>query len=160
PMSAAPRFARTLQHVRALAGDSSAVGDGDLLARFVADRDAEAFAELIRRHGPLVLGIARRRLGDLHAAEDVLQSTFLALARRASALRVCEPLEGWLYTVAYRLARKEQARAARRPATAGLLATTHKPDLTDPLKTVTGRGLLQIIDDELAALPARYRLPL
>src|SRR5438094_9026123 len=116
-MSAPARsFARALRHVRSLAGEPGAVTDHQLLNRFVQHRDAESFAELVRRHGPLVLGVARRRLSDAHAAEDIFQSTFLALARQARGLRAREPLEGWLYTVAYRLARKEQARAARRSA--------------------------------------------
>jgi RNA polymerase sigma factor (sigma-70 family) len=156
-------FARTLRHVRAVAGEPGVVSDVQLLDRFVQDRDAEAFAELVRRHGRLVLGVARRRLADRHAAEDIFQATFLALARQARRLRTREPLEGWLYTVAHRLARKEQARAARRPTLIGSSATASERDeasLPDPLAIVSGRELLQMVDDELSALPRRYRMPI
>jgi RNA polymerase sigma factor (sigma-70 family) len=151
------RFASTLRYVRVLAGEPDRLGDGPLLARFVRHRDEAAFAELVRRHRPLVLGVARRRLADRHAAEDVFQATFLALARQAARLTRRGPLAGWLYTVASRLARKEQARAARRAD----LAALPPPGGTsaDPLAEVSGRELLRIVDDELARLPEAYRLP-
>src|SRR5437899_3175387 len=139
-MTARP-FARTLRHLRALAGEPPEPGDGLLLARFIRDRDADAFAELVRRHGPLVVGVARRRLADSHAAEDVFQATFLALAHQARRLRAREPLEGWLYTVAYRLARKEQARAARQVKIADfeLRIADCRVSTADPLAMVSGR---------------------
>jgi len=70
---------------RRLAGP--AAPDGDLVRRFADRRDEAAFAELVDRHGPMVLGVARRAAGDFQAAEDVAQATFLALARRAGRLR-------------------------------------------------------------------------
>jgi RNA polymerase sigma factor (sigma-70 family) len=151
------RFASTLRYVRALAGEPNQLVDGPLLARFVRHRDETSFAELVRRHGPLVLGVARRRLTDQHAAEDVFQATFLALARQAARRTRRGPLAVWLYTVASRLARKEQARAARRADLAALPPTGAAP--VDPLTEVSARELLQIVDDELARMPERYRLP-
>ena len=53
--------------------------DADLLARFAAGGDADAFAALVARHGPLVYGAARRLLADPNSADDVFQATFLAL---------------------------------------------------------------------------------
>src|SRR4051812_48700532 len=104
-------FAQTLRCIRILAGEPWRLTDAHLLGRFVADRDEDAFAELLRRHGPLVRGVARRRLADPHAADDIFQATFLALVRQAPRLVRHGPLAGWLYTVADRLARKEQVRA-------------------------------------------------
>src|SRR5262245_1915026 len=104
-------LARTLDHIR---GSVVPPSDADLLARFVRTRDADAFAGLSRRHGPLARGVAGRRLADQHAADDVVQSTFLALARQANRLDRDQPLAGWLFTVAHRLACKAQRRFARR----------------------------------------------
>src|SRR2546425_7786725 len=80
--------------------------DAVLLSRFARGGDESAFAELVRRHGPAVLGACRRILRDGHAAEDAFQATFLLLARKASSLHQPERLASWLYGVACRTAMK------------------------------------------------------
>lgn len=135
----------------------AAAGDAELLARYARDRDPAAFAALVRRHGPLVLGVARRQLADRHRAEDVFQATFLALARSAAKLDDRPSVTNWLYTVALRQARKARAGAARRAAVEAA-APPPSPG-GDPLGRVTARELLQALDDELARLPDRLRLP-
>src|SRR6516162_45573 len=80
--------------------------DRQLLQQFTAERDEDAFAELVRRHGPMVLAVARRVLRDAHDAEDVSQSVFLVLARKAASVRWHESVGGWLLPVVYHLALK------------------------------------------------------
>ncbi|QJW94570.1 RNA polymerase sigma factor [Frigoriglobus tundricola] len=82
PLGQADRLMPTLRRV-VLARQSAARSDGDLLGAFVLARDAEAFAELVRRHGPMVLGVCRRVVGDRTTADDAFQAAFLVLARRA-----------------------------------------------------------------------------
>ncbi|MBN9524026.1 sigma-70 family RNA polymerase sigma factor, partial [bacterium] len=88
--------------------------DGQLVARFVADRGEAAFVALVRRHGPMVLGVCRRVTGDYHAAEDALQATFLVLARRAADIAPPDRVGPWLYGVAWRVARAAQKAERRR----------------------------------------------
>src|SRR5262245_59099886 len=83
--------------------------EGRLLERFVAQRDEAAFEAIVARHGPMVLGVCRRALGDPHEVEDAFQATFLVLVRKAGTLRDSDRLGPWLFGVAYRIA----SRAAR-----------------------------------------------
>src|SRR5262245_24620800 len=75
--------------------------DRQLLERFALFRDETAFDLLVRRHGPLVLGVCRRVLGDDHHAEDAFQATFLLLARKVQSIERRESVGSWLYGVAY-----------------------------------------------------------
>ncbi len=104
------------RQIGALYSGGSAVGlsDRQLLERFAEARDEAAFAALVARHGPTVLGICRRHLGDHQHAEDAFQAVFLVLARKAGSLREPELLGNWLYGVALRTARTARARLARR----------------------------------------------
>src|SRR5262245_60652018 len=94
--------------------------DRQLLARFCRHRDEEAFAALVRRHGPMVLGVCRRLLRHAQDAEDAFQATFLLLVRKAVRLRRPDRLGPWLYGVACRTARKAHALAVRRRGQLGL----------------------------------------
>src|SRR5829696_7975195 len=81
--------------------------DAALLERYAHGDDA-AFAALVERHGPMVLGVCRRTLGDRHAAEDACQAAFLVLARKALTLRPGE-LASWLHAVARRTSLKARS---------------------------------------------------
>ncbi|HEX4613076.1 MAG TPA: sigma-70 family RNA polymerase sigma factor, partial [Urbifossiella sp.] len=90
--------------------------DSVLLAAFFADHDERAFAEVVRRHGPVVWGACRRLLPDPADAEDAFQAAFLVLARRG--YRTLAPLGPWLHRVAVLTARGVRRRNARRLARA------------------------------------------
>jgi RNA polymerase sigma factor (sigma-70 family) len=154
---AKPPLTTVLRHVRGLFGSAVAdSSDRQLLERFVAHRDEEAFAALLRRHGPLVLGVCRQVLGDLHSAEDAFQATFLVLARKASAIRRGESLGPWLYRVAVNIARTARASAAQRRAherQASAMAEARSPDDT------RWRDWQPLLHEAVDQLPEKYRVP-
>src|SRR4051812_31497322 len=89
-------------------------GDRELLQCFVKHGDEPAFRALVERHGPLVLDVCRRILGNYHDAEEAFQATFIVLARKASRIKQPELLGCWLYGVAYRVASKARTAIWRR----------------------------------------------
>jgi hypothetical protein len=78
--------------------------DRELLAEFVARRDSAAFATIVERHGPMILRLCRRLIGDPHLAEDAFQATFLILARKAASLQAPDRLANWLFGTARKVA--------------------------------------------------------
>jgi RNA polymerase sigma factor (sigma-70 family) len=133
------------------------LSDAELLERFARHDEQAAFAALVRRHGPLVLGVCRRVLHDWHDAEDAFQATFLVLAKKARSITKQESVGSWLYQVAYRTALRARARAACRQQHE---RRAGRPPVPDPLTEVTGRELLAVLDEELHRLPQRHRAPL
>src|SRR3954454_14471963 len=111
-----------VRHLESLFEDGSVAGlsDRQLLERFVNRRDPAgdaAFAAIVGRHGPMVLGVCRQLLGDVQHAEDSFQAVFLVLAQKARSIRDPDLLGNWLYGVALRTARKARGRLARRRKT-------------------------------------------
>ena len=88
--------------------------DGQLLAAYADSRDGAAFAELMRRHGPMVWGVCRRMVSNREDAEDAFQATFLVLVRKPGSVRPADRVGSWLHGVAVRAARKAVRAAARR----------------------------------------------
>jgi RNA polymerase sigma factor (sigma-70 family) len=150
-----------LEHVHRLAARLDPEADAVLLQRFARQRDNIAFEALVQRHGPMVLGVCRRVLGNVHDAEDVFQATFLVLARKAAEGRPPDSLPAWLHAVAHRLAlkhRQSQKRRQNRETRSAQTAETTPPP--DPLDQLTAREMLRVLDEELQRLPESYRLPL
>jgi RNA polymerase sigma factor (sigma-70 family) len=147
-----------LRHVRhsALLGDGVGASDGELLEAFLARQEEAAFAALVRRHGPMVLGVCRRILRNCHDADDAFQAVFIVLACKAASLRCRALLGPWLYGVAYRTALKLQAKARRRYAREAQVEKM--PDVPVELAP-TNEELLALLDQAVQALPERYRVP-
>jgi RNA polymerase sigma factor (sigma-70 family) len=129
--------------------------DAQLIGFFVARRDSAAFAALVSRHGPMVMGVCRRILGNHHDAEDAFQATFIVLARKAAGIAPREMVGNWLYGVAYRAAARARSINGRRFARERPLAETDAParDRQGDL----WRDVRLLIDRELNLLPANYR---
>lgn len=136
------------------AGDGA---DSEMLARFVGRRDEGAFSDLVARHGPMVLGVCRRVLGDAHRAEDVAQAVFFVLAREADRIARPDALAAWLHRTARHLSLKQRRSEDRRRRREASVA---RPEAAQPADTLTVRELLAAFDEELGRLPDRHRLPL
>src|SRR5262245_29417987 len=159
PSMAEPPLSRAVRGLRHLVGGSGALerSDGQLLTQFATRRDEAAFAELVRRHGPMVLGTCRRVLGNAHDAEDAFQATFLILARKAAGAVRYQTVGGWLHEVAYHVALRQRARTGRRQQheRQGVKVPAQQT-MTD----LERRELRQVLDEELRRLPEKYRTPL
>jgi RNA polymerase sigma factor (sigma-70 family) len=157
-MSSAP-LGVVLRHIRKLTAcrTDDELPDGQLLERFATLRDESAFAALLQRHGPMVLGVCKSVVRDLHDAEDAFQAAFLVLAQKADSIHRRESVSGWLYRVAYHLAVKAQASAARRRVHEKRAAVMPS---ADPLLDLNLRELRRVLHEELDRLPANYRAPL
>jgi RNA polymerase sigma factor (sigma-70 family) len=145
------QFVRRLPGVL-VAREPTGLTDAGLWERYVRERDEAAFEALVRKHGPLVLGLCRRILRNEQGAEDAFQATFLVLVRNAASLRSPRAIANWLHGVARRTALKARSSAAKRRAKeAAVPPRTVSPD--DPWD-----DLRPVLDQELGRLAEKYRI--
>jgi RNA polymerase sigma factor (sigma-70 family) len=137
--------------------DLGRLSDRDLLQRYVRTRDEAAFAALLERHGPMVLGVCHRILADEADVEDCFQATFLVLLRKAASIRKRSAVGCWLHGVAHRLAVHARAARLRRRQRENQAPA---PLPSDPGEDITWRELRTLLDEELRRLPDQYRAPL
>ncbi len=156
-----------MKQVESLYSAGTAVGltDGQLLERFSNRRDEPAgeaaFAALVDRHGPMVLRVCRRILGDEHAAQDASQAVFLILARRSEAITDRASIGSWLYGVAMRVSGKARVAAARRrkhERLGGEMAADRWTEAPGGIECSAERWAE--LFEELARLPEVFRAPI
>jgi len=152
-------FGNVLRYLHRAAGLSQCddQSDAQLLERFTRDHDQAAFESLVQRHGPVVWGVCRRLLFEANDAEDAFQATFLVLVRKPGSVKKQASLGSWLYGVAYRVALRARADAARR--------RHHERQVADmgpsePAHDESWRELRPVLDAELSRLPEKFRAPL
>jgi RNA polymerase sigma factor (sigma-70 family) len=152
------QLSTVLRHLHRLAGATGAAeaSDAQLLERFAARRDEAALTALVHRHGPMVLGVCRRVLGNVHDAEDAFQATFLILIRKAGTIGKGASLGAWLHGVAHRAALRVRCSLAARRAHERRTPTMPKADF---LAAVVWRDLAPVLDEEVRRLPERCRAP-
>ena len=148
-----------LRQIRGLfeAGTVAGLTDGQLLDRYLTRRDESAFAALVMRHGPMVLGVCHTVLHGSPEVEDAFQATFLVLIRKAATIRGRDAVGGWLHRVAHRVAvqaGRDRSRKDLREHLAG--------DLCDDIAVGASSGdddWRGTLHEELARLPERFRQP-
>src|SRR5262245_12110429 len=131
------------------------VPDSTLLRQFLVEHDEGAFAELVRRHGAMVLAVCRRELRHEQDAEEAFQATCLLLACRGDWIAPRQAIGAWLHGVAWRSASQVRRSAFRRNVherRAGMRAAT--------LPATGPNELADVIDEEVTRLPEHYRAPI
>jgi RNA polymerase sigma factor (sigma-70 family) len=158
-MSPRDRTRILMDQIRRLAGATRErnLSDRELLDRFVAKCDDAAFRALMDRYAYMVLRSCQRLLGEQGEAEDAFQATFVVLASKAATIRQGESLPSWLHSVAVRVAQRALRAAKRRRVHESQAA---KPEVADPSEDLTVREAQAALEEELAALPEAYRVPL
>ena len=143
---------RLLERIARSWARGESLADSDLLASFVQTNDQAAFESLVWRHAEMVLGVCQRITGDKQWAEDAFQATFLVLARKAKSVRGTN-VAGWLFRVAHRVS----LRARRKRSVE--VAYPIEPVAPATVCPAERAELLAIVDEEVARLPERFRLP-
>jgi RNA polymerase sigma factor (sigma-70 family) len=138
-------------------GSMASLSEWQLLERFVAHRDELAFEALVSRHGPMVLGICRRMLGNSQDVDDAFQATFLVLLKRAGSLGPGDTIAAWLHGVAVRVAQQARSAAFRHHRRE---RTGVSYDIPGPDPVVDDPELRRVLDEEINRLPWKYRAPI
>ena len=155
-----PSAAALQQYLRRLCERAAAPADAVLLKRFAQANDKGAFEALIARHGPMVLGSARRLVDKSHDAEDVFQAVFLSLARLAKTIRQGQALPAWLHKATCRIAAKVRANRSARALPSPPEPPPQPRAQSDPAEGLVWQEVRQALDEELQRLPDRLRAPL
>ena len=135
--------------------------DDDLLGRFLGDDEAAAeaaFAALVDRHGPMVLGVCRHLLGQVSDADDAFQATFLGIwARRGGG----DPKPPGARELAVRSGVSDLCPDEGKAPPAGARSKRRRepcrPWKTAPARDPAWDELMPVLHDEVSRLPEKYR---
>jgi RNA polymerase sigma factor (sigma-70 family) len=134
----------------AIAATSQPLTDAQHLDAFITHRDSRAFEAILHQHGPMVLGVCRRILGNAAEAEDAFQAVFMVLLRKASSIIPRSNVGNWLYGVAYLTATKSRSMRSKRV----MKEKQSPPHSPSPCPD---DELQELLDEELQRLPELYR---
>ncbi len=125
--------------------------DSSLLARFVRERDEDAFGQLVGRYERVVMGAALRRTGNVEIARDVAQQVFVTLAKKAGSLVGHGCLGGWMYrTASFEALRFMKSERRRRERESAWTGDDEESGQADPAKW-------EALEEALARMPGAKR---
>jgi RNA polymerase sigma factor (sigma-70 family) len=131
--------------------------DSELMNRFLANKDPEAFAALVDRYGGIVWSVCRRILARQEDAEDAFQAVFLVLVKQSRSIRNRGAIGSWLYGVAYRTAMKARRKTGRQSQLDRSAAAPSPQE--GPVGAAASRELMRVLDEEISLLPDKFRAP-
>ncbi|HWY87238.1 MAG TPA: sigma-70 family RNA polymerase sigma factor, partial [Gemmataceae bacterium] len=153
-----PKTNTLLRHIRQIAAHPHGghAPDAELLERFLSQHDEEAFSNLLRRHGPMVLAVCGSIVSDRHLAEDAFQATFLLLAKKAHWIYKRASIGSWLHGVARHVAMKARRSAVKHRVQE---SKCERAASSDPMLDMNLREVQAALHEELERLPEKYRAP-
>lgn len=146
-----------INYVRGLVRNPGLKGfnDAQLLAQFVQKRDQDAFAELVRKHGPSVLGICRRWSTGGIDPQDAFQAVFLILATKAGVVSWKPDIGPWLSNVAVKVAMEARQKEITRKNHEKEAGKMSAKDDSAPKNILSPEKQMSILHEEIARLPER-----
>ena len=135
--------------------------DRELLLAYVEARDADSLGVLLRRYQDSLLRFVSRLLGDSHAAQDVVQETFLEAAKHPRRLLRVDSCHNWLLRVARNrsvdLLRKETRRRRHTEAAAALRSEEETEERASPAFAAERAESCQAMRIAIDHLPPRQK---
>jgi RNA polymerase sigma factor (sigma-70 family) len=146
----------------------------ELLAQFASTGRQEPFEEIVRRYGGMVFNLCFEVTGNRHDAEDAVQAAFLSLAVQTKSGTPVHAIGPWLQQVARRLSLDINRSRKRRKNREAIHSETWESRLSDaradgnggagahgnPSSAAGWEELRGVVQQELSALPPKYRMPL
>jgi RNA polymerase sigma factor (sigma-70 family) len=133
--------------------------DMALVREYAAHQSEAAFAELVSRHLSLVYSAAMRQMRAPHLAEEVAQTVFIILARKAARLRAGTVLPAWLLTTT-RYAASAQMRTAirrqQREQEAHMQSLLNEPDPWPEIAPLLDEAIASLGETDRNAIVLRF----
>lgn len=157
----------SLAQMPAPAGAEPAATDDRVLLDGLRRRDGRAYEELVRRHLPRLLAVARRFVGE-EEARDAAQETFLSAFKAIDSFDGQSRLSTWLHRIAVnaclmRLRRRSaQVEMSIEPLLPAFLEDGHRADVgpawPETPEEIFGREeTCRLVREAVAQLPEAYR---
>jgi RNA polymerase sigma factor (sigma-70 family) len=131
------------------------MAEGDLLRSYLQTRDREALSRIVDRYIGMVYAAALRQVGDTHLAEDVTQSVFAILVKKADGLGEQTVLSAWLLVVTRYVAINARRRESRNKRRELEVARMKSESAQSP--PVEHQEVLGAVDEALSRLNQRDR---
>ena len=155
---AAGQLNKAIEHLRSVLVKQNVAGitDGDLVKRYVGQHDEAAFEAVLRRHGPMVLGVCRRRSWECSRCRGRFPGNLPGPRPQSDTLRSPGLVGNWLYGVAHRTALGAKKASAKRRAMERQMSPMPQPESANDARD----EMQALLEKELASLPEKYRVVL